>query len=90
MPTSAWKQHSGLKGSLLSHPQQEPSGQGRAFQVCFPPSPLLPPPKEHAPTLAGPNTLFCDLVFPPGLPPFSNDIPILSPLPGPTHSWETS
>lgn len=22
-------------------------------------------------------------------PPFSNDIPILSPLPGPAHSWET-
>lgn len=45
MPTSAWKQHSRLKGSLLSHPQQEPSGQGRAFQVRFPPLPSPPTPK---------------------------------------------
>lgn len=48
MPTSAWKQHSRLKGSLLSHPQQEPSGQGRAFQVRFPPPPLSSHPQRSA------------------------------------------
>lgn len=42
------------------------------FGFASPPSlPPLPPPKERAPSLAGPSALFCDLdlVFPPGLPP---------------------
>ena len=63
-------------------PRQSPLGS-------LPTSP--PTPKSTLTFWHGQSALFCDLdlVFPLGLPSSSNDIPGLSPLPGPAHSWET-
>lgn len=83
-PISAWKQRPDPGAAL-------PRGHGRAFWVLSLPSPLVPPPRIPLPLWQGQAhcLVTCTWYFHRDSPPFSNDIPILSLLPGPAHSWET-